>query len=189
LDGIVQDKEASYISVPITTGKRFLEWRRGVGSALTPSDEHYKREHALNVIQPNQADVRPILESIRERLRRKKQDGVIIDPTTLNVSVWSQDHYHTFWTTVISRYVSTVVFVDGWEYSSGCTKEFLAAINSGADLLREDLSPLKLTEGERLVGDAIRELDDDILPKAPLEEALREIHRIVESTRHRAELP
>ena len=34
LDGIIPDREAVYVSVPITTGKRFLDWRRGRGAEL-----------------------------------------------------------------------------------------------------------------------------------------------------------
>jgi hypothetical protein len=187
LDGVVEDRQAIYISVPITTGKRFLEWRRGLGAQLAPSDEHYSKEHETHVIEPNQANVKPILQSVRNHLRREAREGVVIDPTTLQVSSWTQADYYTFWTTVIARYVSTAVFMNGWEFSSGCTKEFLAAVRAGAELLQEDLRPLNLIEGERLVRNAISALDDEIIPKAPLEEALREIHDASDSESYRGE--
>ncbi len=187
LDGVIEDRQAIYISVPITTGKRFLEWRRGPGARLAPSDEHYSKEHETHVIEPNQAYVRPLIQSVRNHLRREGREGVVIDPTTLQVSSWTQADYHNFWTTVIARRVSTVVFMNGWEYSSGCVKEFLAAVRAGAELLQEDLRPLDLIEGERLVRNAISALDDEIIPKAPLEEALREIHDASDSASHRGE--
>jgi hypothetical protein len=105
----------------------------------------------------------------------------VIDPTALgDVSGWAQSDYHRFWTGVIERYAHTVVFLNGWEYSSGCTHEFLAAIRVGAELLREDLAPLRLDEGERRIREAIAHLDDDVLSTVPLRDALQELHRLTE---------
>jgi len=172
LDGILYDHVAIYVSVPITTGPRFLEWRRGQGAKLSPTDKRYERQHELHVIRPNRERVKPIIGLIRQRL-----GPIVIDPTTLHhVPGWKQPDYHEFWTRVIERYVGTVVFMDGWQYSSGCTHEFIAAIRVGAKVLREDLTPLSLHEGEKLVSEAIDALSDEILPTAPLREALREIH-------------
>jgi hypothetical protein len=172
LDGVIRHRDAVYVSVPITTGKRFLEWRRGLGAGLSPSRRRYQREHAFHVVEPNRRHVKPIIALVEERLKR-----IVIDPTTLgHVPNWTQADYHAFWTQVIERYVSTVVFMDGWEFSSGCTYEFLTAVHVGAQLLREDLTPLRLEEGEQLIQDAIAALDDEVLPTAPLREALGAIH-------------
>jgi hypothetical protein len=82
---------------------------------------------------------------------------------------------------VIERYAGTVVFADGWEYSSGCAWEFLTAVRVGARLLREDLEPLTIEEGERLIRDAIAALDaDGVLSTEPLRQALREVRRTAE---------
>ena len=105
----------------------------------------------------------------------------MIDPTALgDVPGWAQSDYHRFWVGVIERYARTVVFLDGWEYSSGCTHEFLAAIRVGAELLRQDLAPLRLDEGERRIRAAIAALDDDVLSTEPLRDALQELHRQTE---------
>jgi hypothetical protein len=174
LDGVLPDREAVYLSVPITTGRRFLDWRRGPGAGLAPSDGRYPSEHRRHVVEPNREHVVPVVRMLRERLGR-----VVIDPTTLHdVPGWGQADYHAFWTGVIERYAGTVVFLDGWEFSSGCTHEFVAAIRAGARLLREDLAPLGLEEGERCIRDAIAALPDDVLPTAPLREALRELEEL-----------
>jgi hypothetical protein len=176
LDGVISDREAVYVSVPITTGKRFLDWRRGPGARLVPSDGSYRSEHRRHVVDPNRAHVVPVVRLLRERLGR-----VVIDPTTLSdVPGWGQADYHAFWTQVIERYAGTVVFLDGWEFSSGCTHEFLAAVRAGARLLKEDLTPLGLDEGEQRIRGAIAALHDDVLPTEPLQEALRELHDLAE---------
>ena len=176
LDGMIPDREAVYVSVPITTGKRFLDWRRGPGARLAPSDGAYRSEHLRHVVEPNREQVVPVVHLIRQRLGR-----IVIDPTTLgDVPGWTQADFHRFWTQVIQRYAGTVVFLDGWEFSSGCTHEFIAAVRAGARLLKEDLTPLGLDEGERSIRDAIAALHDDVLPTGPLQEALRELHDLAE---------
>ena len=185
LDGVIPDREAVYVSVPITTGKRFLDWRQGPGAGLAPSDGRYRSEHRRQVVDPNRAQVAPVIRLLRERLGR-----VVIDPTTLDdVPGWAQADYHAFWTQVIERYAATVVFLDGWEFSSGCTQEFLAAYRAGARLLREDLTPLRPDEGEQLIRDAIVALHDDVQSTAPLRQALRELHDLVERGEGRVRAP
>jgi hypothetical protein len=185
LDGVLPDREAVYVSVPITTGKRFLDWRRGPGAGLAPSEGRYRSEHRRNVVDPNRAQVAPVIRVLRERMGR-----VVIDPTTLgDVPGWAQADYHAFWTQVIERYVDTVVFLDGWEFSSGCAQEFLAAVRAGARLLREDLTPLRLDEGERLIRNAIAALHDDVPSAGPLQEALRGLHDLAERGEGRVRAP
>jgi hypothetical protein len=177
LDGVVEDRAAAYVSTPITTGRRFVEWRRGPGAALAPSEDRYRREHDRHVVQRNREHAKPIVRAVRERGWE-----VVIDPTTVHdVPGWQQRDYHAFWARVIERYAGTVVFADGWEYSSGGTWEFLTAVRTGARLLREDLEPLTVEDGERLIRDAITALDaDGVLSTEPLREALREVYRAAE---------
>jgi hypothetical protein len=177
LDGIVEDRGAVYVSTPITTGRRFVEWRRGPGAALAPSEHQYRHEHDRHVVRRNREHVKPIV-----RVLRAHNWGVVIDPTTVHdVPGWRQRDYHAFWARVIERYAGAVVFADGWEYSSGCAREFLTAVRVGARLLREDLEPLTIEEGERLIRDAIAALDaDGVLSTEPLREALLEVRRAAE---------
>jgi hypothetical protein len=175
LDGLVEDRGAVYVSTPITTGQRFVEWRRGSGAALAPSGDHYRREHDRQVVQRNREHAKPIVRAVRER-----GWGIVIDPTSVHdVPGWQQRDYHAFWAQVIERYAGTVVFADGWEYSSGGAWEFLTAVRTGARLLREDLEPLTVEEGERLIKDAIVALEaDGVLSTEPLRGALGELYRV-----------
>ena len=122
---------------------------------------------------------RPLVRRVRQHFR-----GVVIDPTALeDIPGWVQDDYHSLWTEVVEQYAHTVVFTDGWEYSSGCTREFLAAVRSGAALLREDLTPLGPHDGVRLIEGVINSVDDSVLPTTPLSEALKEIQLLLDKKR------
>jgi hypothetical protein len=127
---VVGGREATYLSVPITTGRRFIEWFALRGRELDPGSEAYKREHEAAVIRPNCEAAKQLLASLRAACQHGE---VVIEPTALVRPHWGQDEYRYFWGKVIERYVGAVVFLAGWEYSSGCAFEFLTATRAGAE--------------------------------------------------------
>jgi hypothetical protein len=82
---------------------------------------------------------------------------------------WSQDDYHSFWGSVIENYAGRVFFMKGWNYSSGCTYEFLVAHRSGARVLDQASRPLSVAKGQEMIHAAIEELRNRGLPIDQLE--------------------
>jgi hypothetical protein len=145
-------ENAAYVSTPITTGRRYYEWLKSSG--MTPTaGAAFQAEHARQVIEVNQASARALVLYAREKLRK-----IVVDPTALDVPIWTQDDYNGFWTHLISDYVGTVVFNDGWEYSTGCTLEYAAALESNARLLDSRLSALPPTLALMSSNHAVAEL-------------------------------
>jgi len=102
---------ASYGSVPITTGRVFVDWFREHGRTLDPGSEEYRTAHRANVMLPNMQKAARFIELLRWHT------GVVIDPTTLMVEGWRQKDYYEFWLRVIERHVRRVIFLDGWHFS------------------------------------------------------------------------
>lgn len=130
----LERNNVAYVSTPITTGKRYYDWLQAY-RADAGSD--FDRDHAREVIAVNQESAHALVV-----LSRRQLDKVVIDPTPLEAPNWTQLQFHAFWTRLITDYVGTVVFNAGWEYSTGCCYEFAAAVNAGARLLDDDLSPV-----------------------------------------------
>lgn len=170
----LEPRSAIYVSTPITSGSRFVAWRRGPGAALAADGTEYLRDRHESVIEPNRADVAPLVEALRARV-----DDPVIDPTALeDVPGWEQFDYHRFWTEVIQRYAHTAVFTEGWEYSSGCVLELAAAVSAGVSVRQSDLSSLPLVEALDRVEYAIADVArDDVLPQEPLRTALDALHQ------------
>lgn len=105
---------AIYVAGPLATGRRFYERSSAAGAA----EEEVRRL--------NEGDLRNTVDSLRRR-------GVapVIDSGILRVPTWSAAEHGDFFLRVIGELCSLVVFVDGWEYSSGATKEFLYAQAKG----------------------------------------------------------
>lgn len=170
----VQPCSALYVSTPITTGARFVAWRRGRGAGLDPASDDYRRERLAAVIEPNRRAAAVVVADLRRRLGHP-----VVDPTSLeDVPGWQQLDYHRLWVEVVERFATAVLFTDGWEYSSGCVLELAAAVRSGLQLHVVDGSPLTRAEARQEVVAAIEDVGrDGVLPTAPLEMALEAFAR------------
>ena len=134
-----------YASAPITSGRRLFELRKD-------HPEQLENPQALNELV-----IRPNLESasrFAERLR-KKYGARVLDPSKLPIlKGWSQKHYYRLWGDVVRLYTGLAVFLDGWEYSSGCTYEYIVAITCGIPACNSALNPLQKEDGQRLMKEA-----------------------------------
>jgi hypothetical protein len=151
---VIDGRNAVYLSAPITSGKRFSNWYNQNGKTLDYKNPDYHRNHLREVIEPNRAHAKDIVRKLRNDLK-----GILIDPTAVpDFPRWTQDDYRTFWALVIERYVHTVVFMDGWQYSLGCSYEFLIACRIGALTFDEYQRPLSIDEGMALIQTAISDM-------------------------------
>jgi hypothetical protein len=169
LSSVAPPKGAVYTAVPITTGARFLRWYAERGASVEGT-EGYAEEHRLAVIEPNSAAAASRIAAIRKAMRLP-----VIDPSAFDRRGWSQEEYRNFWAAVIRRYAAMVVLLDGWQYSSGCSSEFLTATTNGILTFREDLQPLSRTEGHDLILEAASEFHSHGLLAPVLESVLRKL--------------
>jgi hypothetical protein len=170
LASVIEDKSATYVSVPITSGRRFLEWYKTRGAQLEPNSREWRDELLQSVIRPNS-------EAVASRVAelRKLAGTVLINPAAFNRPDWTQDDYRYFWGYVIERFVNKVVFFDGWQFSSGCGYEFLNCIRSGIAAFAEDGAQLDRDEGCKLIEAAIAEMRAVGAPTLFLERIFNEL--------------
>jgi hypothetical protein len=148
LASVIDGRSATYVSAPLTTGKRFLNTSSN-SDAQSFGNDLLDHLH----VKSNREAARVVVAS-----SRRISCHVVIDPTVFeDVPGWTQDDYRTLWGQVIERFASRVVFVDGWQYSSGCSYEFLVAQRTGAHCLDERMQDLSPVEGLALIRQAIAE--------------------------------
>lgn len=173
--GLEREKVA-YVSTPITTGKRYYDWLKSSG--LVPhAGSAFQLAHAREVIAVNQASAQALVRHVRSQLGK-----IVVDPTALQVPAWTQDEYNAFWTRLITDYVGTVVFNDGWEYSTGCTLEYAAALQASAELLDSNLSPLPPKLALMSTNQAVTSLDQQGHSISGLIRARRRIEEVIASS-------
>lgn len=145
---VLPGRKAWYVSTPITTGRR-LHGLRMRNSLPGPKDyQDFLQEH---VIEPNLREARKLVRHVR-----RGRDRIVIDPSSVgDIPAWGQDDYRYFWELVIREFVQCVVFAKGWEYSSGCSYEFLAAVQAGVKTLDDNLKPLSRVKGILLLQQAV----------------------------------
>jgi hypothetical protein len=163
-----------YISTPITTGPVFVNWLHEKGQYLNPDSDAYETSLKAEVILPNIQRATSVIE-----LLRWHHTGLIISPTGLEVPGWNQSNYHDFWTSVLSRYAQRAIFLNGWEYSSGCTIEFEIAQKHGIDCVDEELRTISLAKGLGLIRDAIIQIQAVGGTVASLEESSKKLQKYI----------
>lgn len=173
---VIDDRQAFYVSAAITTGRRYVEWRRSDAYVADEASPAYRAALHHHVIGPNIAASRAIVAELRHRR------GVVIDPAGLpDVPGWSQPDYHVFWGRVIERFVGVVVFAPSWEYSNGCGYEFMVAQSCGCVTLDAQQRPLGRVRGRELIQHAIAEMQESGLATDFLQGVVRDLERIVSS--------
>ncbi len=148
-------RSAVYISTPMTTGPLYVTWMLKKGKYLQKDSQEYQRSFRSDVILPNVQRAASIIEVLRWH-----HTGLISNPTGLEVPNWSQSDYHSFWTTVLSQYAQRAIFLNGWEFSRGCTLEFEIAQRYGIDCIDEKMQPITLRKGLDLISGAIEQIKD-----------------------------
>lgn len=135
----------TYLSGPITTGRRYIDTVRNKGRSA-------KTKNA--VLHENLA----ALVATAKRLRSERRE-VVVEPASLNLPEWSQGDYHRLWEGLIERHARLLIFMPDWEYSVGCAIEFAHA--SKLDIPTQTLSgsPITVDDGMALLTAA----RDDIL--------------------------
>lgn len=164
LDCLVLDREAVYASSEFTTGRRLYELCREYNvRAKEQLKKQLGKQYETRLLVPNKE------EGIRfaRKLREFGHHVVLTphpfhaDPLNLKGQNWSQDEYLEFWNMVIRKKCHAVYFNQAWEFSNGCTFEYLVGLKAGIPLLDHDNKPLEVARAKQMIGSAIGSLEKE----------------------------
>ncbi|MGH9785122.1 MAG: hypothetical protein ACRD88_13155 [Terriglobia bacterium] len=170
---VLFDREAVYASSEFTTGKRFYELcrqykvRTGEGLKKTLGKEYYAK-----LLGPNKEEGVLFACKLRE-----SGHNVVLTPNPLSGPGWTQAEYLDFWEEVITKKCHATYFNQGWEFSNGCTREFLIAVKAGLPLFDHQGSPISVAEGKKLIRAAIESLETDGFDSQTLRQVWDELSR------------
>ena len=148
VDCMLNGDKAVYASSDLTTGRRFYrllresEARYPEGLRTKLGAEAYRRR----LFEPNAEAANAFARSLRDLLGGRT---LVITPAPLRVPDWSQDEYLGFFEALIRTRIHAAYFNDGWEYSNGCTFEFVVAQEAGVPTF--DARGVPLDRGTALV--------------------------------------
>lgn len=143
LKSLFSGNDIVYISTPINTGERYIKWYSNKGKLLEDNMQEFNEQRYKLVVEPN---IKYANESIKEI--RKNIKKIVIDPTILENDIlqWSQDEFYEFWGKVIKELISEIILLDGWEYSIGCSYEYLSAIENNVRIYSQDLKQMRVSD-------------------------------------------
>lgn len=157
LNCTIRTEKVAYMSAPITSGKRIIEVHSNGSKQNSVKSQSYNIEQ---VKEANIKHAKEISKKLRDRI-----GGILIDPTLVgDIEDWKQNDYHFAWAEIIKKYVKTAFFVDDWNYSKGCSYEFLVSKQIEIETFDENLQPLSVSEGIELIQNAIKDHNLHNLP-------------------------
>jgi len=174
LDCVILNREAVYASSEFTTGTRFYDLCRKYNVKTAEDLKRRLADEYLNrLLTPNKD------EGIRfARKLRGLGNSTVLTPNPFHADPlnqrrnWSQSEYLDFWKLVISKKCHAVYFNDGWQFSNGCTFEYLAGLTAGVQLFDYCGEPLKLGVAIEMIATAIEGLEKDGFSVPRLREVL-----------------
>jgi hypothetical protein len=128
-------KHLAYVSMPITTGKRYYDVLSAYG--VRTREELAKRvgPDALFelVIKPNLREGVAFADELSRR-----EELLFIAPSVFEARRWhwTQDAYMSLWYSVLSELAGKHIVMDGWEYSTGGLLEVLFSLSLQWAVLR-----------------------------------------------------
>lgn len=142
LKDVFSNNRIVYASLPITTGWRYFAWLQNTENSAD------KEAHYQDVILPNIEAGRVAIAKLRRRLR-----CTVIDPTQLeNIKLdWPQERYYQFWDVIIKEVAREIVFLDGWEFSTGCCHELLSALEAKKAIYNQAHELLSVDQAKKLI--------------------------------------
>jgi hypothetical protein len=152
LQSFIPDRNAVYVSSPITSGRRYIEWVKKHPGNRSFSGDNQNPEFITSVIGKN----REHSKSVIQKMRALFSDKVLIDPTAVpDISGWNQDDYRYAWGRVIEEYTKVLVLSNDWQFSCGCIYEYLIGKRIGIKIIDEEQQEITLERGLRLMKEAI----------------------------------
>jgi len=147
-------KSVLYVSGPMTTGRRFVDWYSSKGRSFRVNSRRYNAELKKYVLDPNSKDIRAVAQRIRLARRRP-----VAEPTGLELSGWSQSDYARLWVEFIQRFVDEMIMLPGWEYSVGSCREIATAFAADVSVTTAEGEPISLPFAIRRLAIAVTELE------------------------------
>lgn len=151
LKGIIPDQKAIYVTSPITSGRRYIEWIKLHPENRVFSGDNQNPEFVTNVIEVNRKHAKSVIQKIRTLFPNK----VVIDPTAVpDISGWNQGDYRYAWGKIIEQYTETLVLSNDWQFSCGSIYEFLIGKRLNIKVLDENQQKMSLDRGLQLITEA-----------------------------------
>lgn len=136
--------DVTYLSTPITSGRAYLQLEELHISGV-------ERKQSIDDIRTEHIDrAAAIAKQLRTAYR------YVINPAEMpDIDGWTQFDYIALWLAVIDRFVKTAYFIDEWNYSRGCSQEFLACQRGAIPTLDERGKLISVERGLALVEEAV----------------------------------
>jgi hypothetical protein len=177
LECILNREKAIYASAELTSGRRLYNAFREFHVKTVDELKKLKGKdwYTENIWEANVKSARDFAAEIREKVGVKT---LVITPAPFSARGWTQPEYLAFWEQLLRTRISATWFKADWQYSNGCTFEFVVSADAGLPTFDHQGNPLGVRDAAGLIDAAIRDLDSSGIDTTKLRENLARLHPI-----------
>lgn len=141
VESIVDEGQLNYVAGCLNSGRTYYQ-------AIAQGEQLDSEAHRRS----NEQVMRAFIAELR------KGGLTVLDPSVLRVAEWTDRKTGNFFIDLIGRFVGCAWFLDGWEYSSGATKEYLFCLNNGIETVNETGSIIDRQLANELLSKAVSDV-------------------------------
>ncbi len=126
IDCVLNGEQAVYCSSELTTGVRLYEALREnkLKTAAEMKKKLGKTWFSTNIFDANVKLGKEFAQCVRSAL---SDNTMVITPAPFSAPTWTQPEYLFFWETLLRTRIKSAWFNSNWQFSNGCTFEFVVA--------------------------------------------------------------
>jgi hypothetical protein len=167
-----------YVTVPITSGRREFRLLHELGCTRDELRTRFRDRWLHEVVHPNEEEAKELAGLTRTTFAC----ALVVDPSRLHVTEWTQEDFDKLWTVLIEGYARVVVVSPDWAFSRGARLEVALALSLGVPLADPFGRELTASDVAAMVEEAEAELRHEgwsaeairaMLPEVPVDAAPR----------------
>jgi hypothetical protein len=178
MDCILNGEKAVYASSELTTGRRTQAVRREIGATKTEGLRQRLGEevYAARIWNPNVHEAMAFARRLHHSLGGNQ---IVVTPAPFSAPGWNQKEYLRFWKLLLTTRIKAVYFNVDWEYSDGCTFEFVVAVEAALPIYDAASNALSAAAAIERIESAIVDLERDGLDTATLVKNVNDLKNLV----------
>jgi hypothetical protein len=173
---ILNNKKILYLSMPMTSIEAIKN--KNIIVELIDKTKKYMGPLDVKNAQNKKGFLNKIYNRIADNYIKLHSDKLIVNPMLLKMQGWEQKDYHYFWGEVIRRHAEKVIFFPGWEYSNGCTYEFLVAKRHNIGTYDLMGNKINISKGIKMIEEALNKINLEKEKLLLIEKNLKELEKL-----------
>jgi len=142
-----------YLTTPITTGKRYINWHTTQSKNFIKNSKEWQDSFSKDVLLPNKNSAFKARANIikNKTLKSKLKYFNVINPARISNVNFTQNDYLYLCNNLLIEKTHYVILNKGWEFSGGCIYEFMISQIENIKCFDLKINPMDIDLGVSMI--------------------------------------